>query len=108
MAPDTTRPRLQHVTGAGTTLAVTLAPLVIGVLLARTMALDPHSPVNALITRGARGTGISPAEWRGCGRNALRRCGRTLRTRTHRTRPAARGPEAAPGGRALHLAQPSR
>lgn len=65
---------MQHVTSAGTTLALTLAPLVIGVLLARTMALDPHAPVNALITRGVRGAGISPAEWRGCGRSALRRC----------------------------------
>ncbi|WP_413252784.1 hypothetical protein OG244_05065 [Streptomyces brevispora] len=82
MAPDTPRPRMQHVTSAGTTLAVTLAPLVIGVLLARTMALDPHTPVNALITRGGRGAGISPAEWRGCGRSALRRCRRTWQPHT--------------------------
>lgn len=73
---------MQHVTSAGTTLAVTLAPLVIGVLLARTMALDPHTPVNALITRGGRGAGISPAEWRGCGRRALRRCRRPRKPRT--------------------------
>ncbi|MCX4768294.1 hypothetical protein [Streptomyces sp. NBC_01285] len=90
MAPDAPRPRMQHVTSAGTTLAVTLAPLVIGVLLARTMALDPHTPVNALITRGGRGAGISPAEWRGCGRNALRRCRRTWQPRTGRSRPAGR------------------
>lgn len=81
---------MQHVTSAGTTLAVTLAPLVIGVLLARTMALDPHTPVNALITRGGRGAGISPAEWRGCGRNALRRCRRTWQPRTGRSRPGER------------------
>uniref|UniRef100_A0AAU2VIL5 Uncharacterized protein n=1 Tax=Streptomyces sp. NBC_00008 TaxID=2903610 RepID=A0AAU2VIL5_9ACTN len=81
MAPDAPRPRMKHVTSAGTTLAVSLAPLVIGVLLARTMALDPHSPVNALITRGGRGAGVSPAEWRGCGRRALRRCRRACRPR---------------------------
>ncbi|MEU2250266.1 hypothetical protein [Streptomyces sp. NPDC019224] len=74
MAPDAQHPRMRHVTSAGATLALTLAPLVIGVLFARTMALDPHTPVNALITRGGRGAGPSPAEWRGCGRNALRRC----------------------------------
>lgn len=80
---------MQHVTSAGTTLAVTLAPLVIGVLLARTMALDPHGPVNALITRGGRGAGVSPAEWRGCGRRALRRCRTACRPRG---RFASRGP----------------
>ncbi|MCG7526971.1 hypothetical protein MHW47_21310, partial [Streptomyces sp. OfavH-34-F] len=68
MVPDAQRLRIRHVTRAGTTLALTLAPLVIGVLFARTMALDPHTPVNALITRGGRGAGPSPAEWRGCGR----------------------------------------
>ncbi|MFF3171574.1 hypothetical protein ACFVQ0_03065 [Streptomyces sp. NPDC057900] len=81
MAPDAPRPRIKHVTSAGTTLAVTLAPLVIGVLLARTMPLDPHGPVNALMTRGGRGAGVSPAEWRGCGRTALRRCRRVCRSR---------------------------
>ncbi|MFF1920822.1 hypothetical protein ACFVW8_09650 [Streptomyces sp. NPDC058221] len=96
MAPDAPRPRMQHVTSAGTTLAVTLAPLVIGVLLARTMAMDPHTPVNALITRGGRGAGVSPAEWRGCGRNALRRCRRTLKPRA---RLLGRGTEASPDGR---------
>ncbi|MEU2021630.1 hypothetical protein ABZ565_05635 [Streptomyces sp. NPDC016469] len=74
MAPDAQRLRIRHVTSAGTTLALSLTPLVIGVLFARTMALDPHTPVNALITRGGRGVGPSPAEWRGCGRSALRRC----------------------------------
>ncbi|MGN5632942.1 hypothetical protein [Streptomyces sp. AC154] len=88
MAPDAPRPRIKHVTSAGTTLAVTLAPLVIGVLLARTTALDPHGPVNALMTRGGRGAGVSPAEWRGCGCGALRRCRRACRSRT---RSAGRG-----------------
>ncbi|MEE4496443.1 hypothetical protein ACIBI8_16445 [Streptomyces sp. NPDC050529] len=75
MAPDAPRPRMQQMTSTGTTLAVTLAPLVIGVLLARTtLAMDPLTPVNALITRTGHGTGVSPAEWRGCGRSALRRC----------------------------------
>lgn len=100
MAPDAPRPRIQQVTSTGTTLAVTFAPLVIGVLLARTMALDPMSPVNALITRTGHGPGVSPAEWRGCGRSALRRC-RTLTPRArrgvHRAAGAVRG-----------LRQPSR
>ncbi|TRV74757.1 hypothetical protein FKN01_23645 [Streptomyces sp. 130] len=79
MAPDPQRLRIRHVTSAGTALALSLAPLVIGVLFARTMALDPHTPVNALITRGGRGVGPSPAEWRGCGRSALRRCRAAVR-----------------------------
>ncbi|MFI6865106.1 hypothetical protein ACIBKZ_35435 [Streptomyces sp. NPDC050421] len=84
MAPDAPRPRMQRMTSTGTTLAVTLAPLVIGVLLARTtMAMDPLTQVNALITRTGRGPGVSPAEWRGCGRSALRRC-RTLPPRARR------------------------
>ena len=74
MAPDAQRLRIRHVTSAGTTLALSLAPLVIGVLFARSMALDPHTPVTALNPRGGRGGGPSPAEWRGCGRTALRRC----------------------------------
>lgn len=84
MAPDAPRPRMQRMTSTGTTLAVTLAPLVIGVLLARTtMAMDPLTQVNALITRTGHGPGVSPAEWRGCGRSALRRC-RTLTPRARR------------------------
>ncbi|MFF9072600.1 hypothetical protein ACF1BP_25840 [Streptomyces sp. NPDC014735] len=73
MVPDTPhRPRLQHVTTAGTALAVTLAPLVIGVLLAKAMAADPMTPVNALVTRGSQPVPLSPAQWRGCGARALR------------------------------------
>ncbi|WP_406089783.1 hypothetical protein [Streptomyces sp. NBC_01013] len=83
MAPDAPRPRIQQMTSTGTTLAVTFAPLVIGVLLARTaMTMDPLTQVNALITRTGHGPGVSPAEWRGCGRSALRRC----RTWTPRSR----------------------
>ncbi|MEE1813413.1 hypothetical protein [Streptomyces sp. BE133] len=74
MAPDTPpRPRMQHVATAGTALAVTLAPLVIGVLLAKTMATDPMTPVNAMVTRGGQPVPISPAQWHRCGRHALRR-----------------------------------
>ncbi|THA71016.1 hypothetical protein E6P78_07110 [Streptomyces sp. A0958] len=91
MAPDAQRLRMQHVTSAGTTIALSLAPLVIGVLLARTMALDPHSPVNALITRGGRGAGASPAEWRGCGRSAIRRCRGAWKPRTRRPGRVPRG-----------------
>ncbi|MEU1346701.1 hypothetical protein ACFYPA_02745 [Streptomyces sp. NPDC005775] len=95
MAPDAPRRRMQRMTSTGTTLAVTLAPLVIGVLLARTtMAVDPLTQVNALITRTGHGPGVSPAEWRGCGRSALRRC-RTLTPRArlgaHRATSAVRG-----------------
>ncbi|WP_406457490.1 hypothetical protein OG782_33480 [Streptomyces sp. NBC_00876] len=105
MAPDAPRPRMQHVTSTGTTLAVTLAPLVIGVLFARTMALDPLTPVNALITRTGHGTGVSPAEWRGCGRSALRRC-RTWKPVARRG--ARRAEMAEPGRRGGGLAQSAR
>lgn len=63
---------MQHVATAGTTLALSLAPLVIGVLLAKTMATDPMTPVNAMVTRGGQPVPISPAQWRRCGRQALR------------------------------------
>ncbi|MFC9627058.1 hypothetical protein ACFTXM_46300 [Streptomyces sp. NPDC056930] len=73
MAPDAPpRPRMQHVATAGTALAVTLAPLVIGVLLAKTMATDPMTPVNAMVTRGGQPVPVSPTQWRRCGRHALR------------------------------------
>ncbi|MFE6668218.1 hypothetical protein ACFVFH_32270 [Streptomyces sp. NPDC057697] len=74
MLPDAPlRPRMQHVASAGTTLALALAPLVIGVLFARTMATDPMTPVNALATRGGPALPVPPpAQWRGCGKQALR------------------------------------
>ncbi|MFF2010685.1 hypothetical protein ACFVWY_16655 [Streptomyces sp. NPDC058195] len=108
MLPDTpSHPRIRHVTSAGTTLALSLAPVVIGVLLAKSLATDPMSPVNALVTRGGQGVPVSPAQWRGCGRQALRgwkdplrRDGRTgaparwcsavRRTRRRRSLPAGR------------------
>ncbi|MGW1409930.1 hypothetical protein [Streptomyces sp. NPDC002403] len=80
MLPDAPlRPRIQQVTTAGTTLALSLAPLVIGVLLAKTLATDPLTPVNALVTRGGPAVPVSPAQWRGCGRQALRNWKRPLR-----------------------------
>ncbi|WP_406864935.1 hypothetical protein ABZO31_32650 [Streptomyces sp. HUAS MG47] len=67
------RPRIQHVTVAGTALAAAVLPLVVGVLLAKAAAADPMTSVNALITNGAHRPRLSPAEWRSCGRRALRR-----------------------------------
>lgn len=64
---------MQHVTTAGTALAVTLAPLVIGVLLAKSMAADPMTPVNAMVTRCGQPVSLSPGQLRRCGGNALRR-----------------------------------
>ncbi|MFF9570026.1 hypothetical protein [Streptomyces sp. NPDC014685] len=105
MLPDTPhRPRLQHVTAAGTTLAVTLAPLVIGVLLAKAAAADPMAPVNALVTRGGQPVPLSPAQWRRCGGQALRRwkkdplhaCGRPVTRRRPGVRNLRRTPESLP------------
>ncbi|MFH9268559.1 MULTISPECIES: hypothetical protein [unclassified Streptomyces] len=64
---------VQHVTTAGSALAVTLLPLVVGVLLAKTMAADPMTSVNALVTNGGHRPRVSPKEWRRCGGHALRR-----------------------------------
>ncbi|MFJ8922999.1 hypothetical protein B046DRAFT_00378 [Streptomyces sp. LamerLS-316] len=58
-----TRPRIQSLTTAGTALAVTLLPLAVGVLLARTMALDPMAPVNALVTSGGQRARLAPSRW---------------------------------------------
>ncbi|MFJ7203466.1 hypothetical protein ACIQWR_08025 [Streptomyces sp. NPDC098789] len=75
-------PRLRNVTTAGSALAVALLPLVVGVLVAKGMAADPHAPVNALITGGGPRAGIPRAEWRRRGHHA--------RTTLRRLRPAAR------------------
>ncbi|WP_455355106.1 hypothetical protein [Streptomyces sp. SYSU K217416] len=73
MIPDAPRyARMQHVTTAGTALAAALLPLVVGVLLARAMAADPLTPVNALITSGGQRARLSPPAWRGY-RTVLRR-----------------------------------
>lgn len=75
------RPRIQHVTTAGTALAVSLLPLVVGVLLAKSMAADPMTSVNALVTNGAHRPRVSPKQWRSCGGDALRRLRATGRPR---------------------------
>ncbi|GGW56790.1 hypothetical protein [Streptomyces xantholiticus] len=67
-------PRVRGAATAGTALAVTLLPLVAGVLLAKAMAADPMTPVNAMITSGGHRARVTRAQWRGCGRSALRRC----------------------------------
>ncbi|MET9881942.1 hypothetical protein ABZZ20_02070 [Streptomyces sp. NPDC006430] len=96
--------RMQHVTTAGSALAVALVPLVVGVLVAKGMAADPHTPVNALITSGGQRAGLPRAEWRRRGHDTMRRL-RTARRgtarRAVRLRPASlrtRNPES---GRAV-------
>ncbi|GHB53257.1 hypothetical protein GCM10010347_24080 [Streptomyces cirratus] len=78
---------MQQVATAGSALAVALVPLVVGVLIAKGMAADPHAPVNALIAGGGRRAGLPRAEWRRYGHTAVRRL-RT--TREHTTRSARR------------------
>lgn len=62
-----------------------LVPLVVGVLVAKGLAADPHAPVNALISGGGQRAGLPRAEWRRRGhatahrlrtvrRDAARRC----------------------------------
>ncbi|MFE2142460.1 hypothetical protein ACFXA3_12045 [Streptomyces sp. NPDC059456] len=75
--------RMQHVTTAGSALAVALVPLVVGVLVAKGMAADPHAPVNALITGGGQRTGLPRAEWRRRGHATMRRL-RTAHRQTAR------------------------
>ncbi|WP_329312755.1 hypothetical protein OG723_05645 [Streptomyces sp. NBC_01278] len=75
--------RMQHVTTAGSALAVALVPLVVGVLVAKGMATDPHTPVNALITGGGQRAGLPRAEWRRRGHDTVRRL-RTARLHTAR------------------------
>ncbi|MFD8985153.1 hypothetical protein [Streptomyces sp. NPDC059564] len=80
-APDAVpgaRPRLRNVSAAGSALAVALVPLVVGVLVAKGLAADPHAPVNALITGGGQRAGLPRAEWRRRGHATTRRL-RTVR-----------------------------
>ncbi|WP_371614475.1 hypothetical protein [Streptomyces sp. NBC_00454] len=78
------RPRVQqHVTSAGSALAVALVPLVVGVLVAKGLAADAHAPVNALITGGGQRAGLPRAEWRRRGHDTMRRL-RTARRGTVR------------------------
>ncbi|MFD7624964.1 hypothetical protein ACFV7Q_02755 [Streptomyces sp. NPDC059851] len=83
------RPRLQQVTVAGSALAVALLPLVVGVLVAKGMAADPHAPVNALITSGGQRAGLPRGEWRRRGHTTMRRL-RTARRNTVRRCAAVR------------------
>ncbi|MFD5414452.1 hypothetical protein OG749_08285 [Streptomyces nojiriensis] len=76
-------PRMQHVTTAGTALAVALVPLVVGVLFAKAMAADPMTPVNALIAGGGQRAALPRGEWKRRGHNTVRRL-RTARRDTAR------------------------
>lgn len=76
--------RMQHVATAGSALAVALVPLVVGVLVAKGMAADPHTPVNALITGGGQRAGLPRAEWRRRGHNTMRRLRTTSRDTARR------------------------
>ncbi|MET9724929.1 hypothetical protein [Streptomyces zaomyceticus] len=77
MTSDAWRARpLQHVTATGTALAVALAPVVLGALIARSVGGDPMASVNALIAGGGQRARISPAQLR---TGALRRPGSVAR-----------------------------
>ncbi|MEV4941635.1 hypothetical protein [Streptomyces zaomyceticus] len=77
MTSDARRARpLQHVTATGTALAVALAPVVLGALIARSVGGDPMASVNALIAGGGQRARISPAQLR---TGALRRPGSVAR-----------------------------
>ena len=54
---------------------------VVGVLLAKSMAADPMTSVNALVTNGSHRPRVSPKQWRSCGGDALRRLRTTERLR---------------------------
>ncbi|MGW6978945.1 hypothetical protein ACWGE1_05770 [Streptomyces sp. NPDC054932] len=77
------RPRIQHVTTAGSALAVALVPLVVGVLFAKAMAADPMTPVNALIAGGGQRAVLPRGEWKRRGHSTVRRL-RTARRTTAR------------------------
>ncbi|MET9603672.1 hypothetical protein ABZZ17_01255 [Streptomyces sp. NPDC006512] len=109
-------PRMRHVTTAGSALAVVLVPLVVGVLIAKGVAADPHAPVNALISGGGQRAGLPVSEWRRRGHGAMRRL-RTAREGTarrcasvrdrRRRGPVADGPAGAPAGRSRQVASGS-
>ncbi|MFE7779167.1 hypothetical protein ACFU5O_35920 [Streptomyces sp. NPDC057445] len=88
MSPDAPRrPRIQHVTATGTALAAVLLPMVVGVLVAKSMGADPLSPVNALVTSGGQRARVCPSQLRSCGRRALRR----WKPEAARVRPTGQG-----------------
>ncbi|MEU9997474.1 hypothetical protein ACGFYP_04555 [Streptomyces sp. NPDC048370] len=51
--------RIQHVTATGSAVAVALLPLVVGMMLARSVGADPMTSVNALITSGGQRARLS-------------------------------------------------
>ncbi|MEV1050026.1 hypothetical protein [Streptomyces sp. NPDC049887] len=74
MNPEASRrPRIQQVTTTGSALAAALFPLMVGVLVAKSVGADPMSPVNALIAGGGQRPRVCPAQLRSCARGALRR-----------------------------------
>ncbi|MFG2874431.1 hypothetical protein ACGFYU_05360 [Streptomyces sp. NPDC048337] len=91
MTSATPRPRMQHVTTAGSALAVALVPLVVGVLLAKAMATDPMTPVNALIAGGGQRASLPRGEWRRRGHTTLRRLRTARRDTARRCRYACGG-----------------
>ncbi|MET9570679.1 hypothetical protein ACFYNW_30405 [Streptomyces virginiae] len=94
----TARPRMQHVTTAGSALAVALVPLVVGVLFAKAMAADPMTPVNALIAGGGQRAALPRGEWKRRGHTTLHRL-RTARRDTARRCARACGSRTRPLGR---------
>ncbi|MFE2015543.1 hypothetical protein, partial [Streptomyces sp. NPDC059491] len=83
MTSDAPRSRpLRHVTTTGTALAVALAPLVLGALLARSVGGDPMVSVNALIAGGGQRARVSRAQ--------LRTSATRLGTRSRSARPLRR------------------
>ncbi len=90
-APSRHRLAPRRLAPLGTALAGALLPLALGVLFAKAMAVDPLTPVNALITNGGRPR-VSPAQLRGGVRGGVRVPGggrlRRCRTRGAAPRPA--------------------
>lgn len=88
-------------TTAGTALAVALVPLVVGVLVAKGIAADPMTPVNALITGGGQRAGLPRAEWRRRGHATMCRLRTVRRAAAPRRRKRAAPPPGDPLLRAL-------
>ncbi|MGW2017840.1 hypothetical protein [Streptomyces sp. NPDC001927] len=63
--------RIQHVTATGSAVAVALLPLVVGMMLARSVGADPMTSVNALITSGGQRARLSRCQLRAVRRPTL-------------------------------------
>lgn len=85
-------PRMRHVTTAGSALAVALVPLVVGVLLAKALAADPMTPVNALIAGGAQRASLPRGEWSRRGRSTVHRLRTARRCAPFRGGPSGQRP----------------